>query len=182
MKKIAIVVSSKNFRDEEYFIPREVFEREGFSCSVFSDKKGVIIGAYGGEGIADEKITRLNPENFAALVFVGGQGALKLLDNEISYEVIRKAAKKDILLGAICISPVILAKAGVLREKEATVWSSPMDKEGIRVIEKEGGVYKKEEVVKSGRIITASGPEVAEQFAEKIVEELQYLTKKEKKI
>jgi len=176
MKKIAIVAASKDFRDEEYFIPQEVFEKEGLSFEVFSDKKGVLVGAYGGEGFAGKEIGELDVDGFSGIVFVGGSGAMKLLDNEESYRVVKESVKSGKILAAICISPVILAKAGVLRGKKVTVWSSSMDKSAIKEVEDYGGEYKKERVVRDGGIITGEGPEVAEEFAKEVGRAVKNLT------
>lgn len=172
MKKIAIVVASKNFRDEEYFIPLNVFIKEGFNARVFSDKKGNILGINGGEGFAQEEIDNFSAENFLAVVFIGGEGAIKYLDNEKSYQLINKAIKKEIVIAAICISPIILAKAGALKNTKATVWSSSMEKGPVRLLEKYGAVYQKEKIVNDKGVITGSGPDVAESFAREVIEEI----------
>ncbi len=170
--KIAMVVASKDFRDEEYFIPREKFDNKGIKVSVFSDKKGLITGVSGGEGEADYVLKDFIAEDFDAVSFIGGPGAVKFLDNEEGYEIARTVKKQDILLSAICISPLILAKAGVLQGVRATVWSSSMEKGAIKILKEEGGIYRKESVVQDGKIITAEGPQSAEEFAEKIIESL----------
>lgn len=182
MKKLAIIVASKDFRDEEYFIPQAIFKKEGLPFKIFSDKKGVIIGVYGGEGFAGEEIEKLNVEDFSGVVFVGGPGAAKLLDNEKSYKIAKEALRKNVLLAAICISPTILAKAGVLEGKGATVWNSSMEREPIKILKKFGTRYENKDVVVDGRIITANGPESAEKFAKEIVKGIRGkdLTKKQK--
>ena len=170
--KIALVVASKNFRDEEYFIPYQIFKEKGMDLSVFSDKKGTIIGVYGGEGEAEHVLKELDSKNFAAVIFVGGPGAMKFLDNEEGYEIARKAKKEGTLLAAICISPLILAKAEVLKGVEATVWSSPLDKSSVNILKEKGGVYRDEDVVQDGKIITANGPEASEIFSWRVVDSL----------
>jgi len=76
------------------------------------------------------------------------------------------------VLAAICIAPGILAAAGVLNNKKVTVWSSAMDKSFIRILEKSGAKYLDKSVVSDGKIITASGPDAAQEFAQAIIDRL----------
>lgn len=168
-KKIAMIIAFRDFRDKEYFLPKEIFEGSGFTVKTVSDKLRLAIGADGGEAIIDFPIGDLNPSEFDAIVFIGGPGTVKHLDNEAFYNAARKTISAGKVLAAICVSPVVLAKAGVLSGKRAAVWSSPMDKSAVRILEKNGAKYSDEPVVADGKIITASGPSAAGEFAKTIV-------------
>ena len=174
-KKIAMVIAFRNFRDEEYFIPKEILEKAKAEVATVSTKLGIAIGVNGGDIGVDILLESLNPNDFDAVVFIGGSGCLENLDNEESYKVIKETVSQNKILGAICISPVILAKAGVLTGKKATVWSSVMDKSPIKKLKENEAVYEDKPVVVDGNIITGDGPEAAENFGEKLVE---MLTKK----
>jgi len=171
MKKAAIIIASENFRDEEYFITKEVLEKRGINVKTVCDKTKAV-GKFGGEAQADILIDDLNVDDFDAIIFAGGQGAVKLLDNELSYNIARKALLVRKILAAICIAPTILAKAGVLKKKKATVWSTDMDKSAIKIIQLNDGIYERKAIVKAGNIITAENAEFAEEFGEAIAEEL----------
>lgn len=166
MKKVAIIVAFKDFRDEEYFITKEVLENKGIKTKTFSNQKGTAVGRFGGEVEIKETINNIDVDSFDAIVFVGGSGAVEFLDNNISYNIIRKA--KDKIVGAICIAPIILAKAGILKNKKCTVWSSNMDKSAIKTIKENGGVYKSEQVVVDGNIITGENNEASKLFGQSI--------------
>lgn len=168
-KKIAIVISFRNFQDQEFFIPKNLLEKEGAQIRVVSNKLGQALGIEGGEIEVDSLREDINMEDFDALVFVGGGGCLPSLDNEISYKLIKEAQKEKKLIAAICISPLILAKAGILKNKKATVWNSPMDQFPVRKLKENGADFQSSSVVQDGNIITARGPEVAEPFGEKII-------------
>jgi len=169
-KKIAIIISFKNFRDEEYFIPKEIFENNGFKVKTISTEKGIAIGGDGGDTVVDLVLSDLDVDKFDALVFVGGPGAYAFIEDENIWQIIRRARDKGKLLSAICIAPAILAKAGVLEGKKATIWSSSMDKKSIKILQENGAEYIDKTVVQDGRIITANGPFSAKAFAEKIVQ------------
>jgi len=167
-KKIAIIIAFRDFRDEEYFTPREILEKAGTEIKTVSNEIGTAIGADGGEVEIDFLVSELNSADFDAVIFIGGPGCLKNLDNEDSYKIAREAVSQDKVLGAICIAPTILAKAGVLSGKKATVWTSPMDKSAVKILKDNGAVFEQKSVVADGKIITGSGPEAAEEFAMKI--------------
>lgn len=170
MKKVAIIVAFKDFRDEEYFIPKEILENKGIKTKTFSNEKGIAVGRFGGEVEIKETINNINVDNFDAIVFVGGSGAVEFIDNNVSYGIIKKS--KDKIIGAICIAPIILAKAGALKNKKCTVWSSSMDKSAIKTIKENGGTYKQEQVVIDGNIITAENHEASKLFGQSIVKML----------
>jgi len=171
-KKIAMVIAFRDFRDSEYFIPKEILETAGAEIKTVSSKTGTAIGADGGDVEVDLLVKDLQPADFDAVVFIGGPGCLKRLDNEDSYKVVKETVAQGKVLASICISPVILAKAGVLDGKKATVWSSPMDRSPVKGLEKRGATYQDQPVVVDGKIITGSGPDAAKEFGEAIVEAL----------
>lgn len=169
-KRAVMIVAYKDFRDEEYFIPRQVLEINNIAVTTCSSEGGKAIGTYGGEVVVDVTLDDLVINNFDIVIFVGGAGAGDCLNNERCWDVAREAVKRDKILAAICIAPAILAKAGVLKGKKATVWSSPMDKSAVRILKEEGALYEDEGVVQDGNIITANGPQSARKFGERIAD------------
>lgn len=171
-KQVLFIIASRDFRDEEYFIPRDILEENGFQITVASDRRGVAIGVHGNDVSIDLEGKDIDISKFVAVIFVGGAGAIKYLDNNIFYQVARDTLTKDIFLAAICIAPLILANAGILNGKKATIWSSAEEKKPIKILKEKGAIYKEEGVVCDGNIITASGPDQATLFAQKILEVL----------
>ena len=171
-KKIAMIIAFRDFRDAEYFVPKEILEKAGIEVKTASNKKGIAIGADGGDVKVDLLVSEINPAEFAAVVFIGGSGCLENLDNESSYRVAQETVSQNRVLASICLSPVILAKAGVLEGKKATVWSSVMDRSSVRILKDNGAIYQDEDVVVDGKIITGNGPGAAKEFGETIVEVL----------
>ena len=169
-KKIAMIVAFKDFRDEEYFIPKEILEGAGVQIITASTSTGTALGVGGGEALVEEKISELKAQNFDGIIFVGGQGAYAFIDNADCHRIAQEAATNQKLLAAICIAPAILAKAGVLRGKRATVWSSSFDKSAVKILQDNGAIYEDKDVVVDGNIITAYGPDAAGTFGERILE------------
>ncbi len=171
-KKVAMILAFRDFRDPEYFVPKEIFEKSGIEVKTVSTKEGIAVGAEGGEAKVDLLLENLKVEDFDAVLFVGGPKALEYLDNETSYRIANETVEKGKILGAICISPVILAKAGVLKGKKATVWTSLLDKSGAKILKENGAHYVEEDAVLDGKIVTANGPQAAEKFAKLVIEGL----------
>ena len=172
----ALIIAFKDFRDEEYFDTKEVLESRGFKTKTFSNEKGVALGRFGGEVEVDNLIDDLNVDEFDAVVFIGGSGATRFLDNDISYRIAREALEKGKVLAGICIAPMILAKANALKGKKCTVWSSDLDKSAIRTLKEKGGIYEDKSVVVDESVITADNYEAARAFGQSIAD---VLTKKE---
>ncbi|PIZ77070.1 MAG: DJ-1 family protein [Parcubacteria group bacterium CG_4_10_14_0_2_um_filter_7_35_8] len=172
MKKIAFIIAFKDFNDEEYLIPKQILESAGFEIITVSNNLGEAIGSEGAEAIVNVLIKDLKVKNFIAIVFIGGSGALKYFDDSNVHHIALEAISEKKLLAAICIAPIILAKAGILNGKNATVWSSNLDKSFINILKKEGANYIAKPIVIDNNIITASGPESAKAFAIKILDRL----------
>ena len=171
-KKIVVILAFKDFRDEEYFVPKEILEKAGAEIKTASNKTGTAIGADGGEVNVGLLVSEINLADFDAVVFIGGPGCLENLDNESSYKVAQETVSQGKILASICISPVILAKAGVLEDKEATVWSLTLDRGPVVILKENGAIYQDKTVVVDGKIITGNGPEASKEFGEAIIEAL----------
>ena len=170
--KILFVLAKNGFKGIEFLNPSNILKAAGHKIFVASNAETgeMARGAEGMEVKIDYSLAETNPENFDMIVFVGGLGALENLDNEESYRIIRETLAIGKPLGAICIAPVILAKAGILKNKKATVWSSPMDKNPIEILRKNGVDYQNQAVVADGNIITANGPQASEEFGKTLLE------------
>ena len=168
-KRVAMIIAFKDFRDEEYFIPKQVLRVGGNKITTVSSELGKAIGTYGGEVNIDITLDKLKVDDFDAIIFVGGSGALKYTEDETCWKIAQESVLKNKVLGAICVGPVILARAGVLSGKKATVWSSPLDKSAVKTLKEEGAIFEDNQVVQDGNIITANGPQAARKFGEAIL-------------
>jgi len=170
-KKVALVIAQEGFQDQEFSETKKGLEQA--EAEVYVVSKNTLFPAKGKFGLEvepDIKLENLRVDEFDALVFIGGPGASSYIEDDTVHSLIRKAKEKDKVLGAICIAPTILAKAGVLKDVQATVWSSPLDKSPVELLKETGAIYLDEPVVVSGKIVTANGPEAAKKFAQALVE------------
>ncbi|PXF61090.1 MAG: hypothetical protein C4B59_05900 [Candidatus Methanogaster sp.] len=161
-KTILMVIAPSDFRDEELFVPKEFFEKNGAEVVIASEKKGTAKGMLGGTTPIDLSISDADISNYDAVVFVGGSGikSHKLYENEAYLKLATDASSSEKVIGAICLGPMVPAAAGILSEKNATVFES-----GTSYITGKGARYTGAEVTRDGRIITGIGPHAAEEFA-----------------
>ena len=85
-------------------------------------------------------------------------------------ERVRQFHEKGKLVSAICLAPMILARAGILKGVMSTVFPTDW---AITSLKNNGAHYTSDHVVEDGNIITADGPQSAKEFAEKIIKKLQ---------
>lgn len=166
-KKILMIVANPNFRDEELFVPKKAFERHGANVKLTGNIAGIAKGMLGGTAEIESTLAGESADPYDAVVFIGGAGSPVFYDNLEAHRLAKEAVSKDKILGAICLAPGTLAKAGVLQGKTVTSFSS------ARNMLKEGGANftgSKTEV--DGKLITGSGPEAAEEFAQAIIDAL----------
>jgi len=169
-KRIAILIAFKGFKDEEYFVTKEVLAKAGGQITTFSDTVGVATGDDGGEAPIDELLNRLIIDDYEAIVFVGGAGMARKIEEPDLQKIARQTTQAGKILAAICCAPAILAKAGVLKDRKATVWSSILDKSLIKILKSEGADYQNQPVVIDDKIVTADGPDNAQEFGEAIID------------
>ncbi len=163
---VLMVIAHDGFRDEEYRIPRSVLEQNGLKVVVASSDTTVARGMLGLELTPDLLIKDARVEDYDCFIFVGGVGAKAHWDDESAHLLVKSALDSGKVLGAICIAPVTLAKAGVLKGRKATVFRT---RETMRVFEKEGVIYTGDAVTVSGKVVTARDPKAAEKFAGSIL-------------
>ncbi len=161
------IIAPENFRDEELSVPQKILENAEIETTIASKEAGICRGSLGGEIEAVIGLNQSNVEDFDAVIFVGGNGSEIYFDDSAAHLIAKKAIENGKVLAAICAAPAILARAGVLKEKSATVFSSPDYEE---ILKKGGANLTRADLEVDGKIITANGPSAAEKFGEKIVE------------
>jgi protease I len=165
MAKILIIIPPERFRDEELFVTKDELEKEGHSTLIASTKKGIISGSRGGNAHSICTLADINTKEYDAVVFVGGGGSKLLFNDKDAIRIAKEMNKQKKIISAICLAPVILANAGLLNGKKATVAGTE-----AKTIENKGAHYTGPGVTVDGNIITANAPKASELFARKIIE------------
>ena len=165
--KVMLVISSNGFHPIEYSVPKRILEHSGITVITASDKTGKAIAKDETTADIDVSLDTVTTEDFDSIFFIGGPGALNHLDNETSYELIKQAAEAKKPFGAICSSVRILAHAGVLNGKKVTGWNE--DHQLPSILQASNATYTPKDVVVDGNIVTAVGPDAAQEFGAKIL-------------
>ena len=168
MKNILFIIPPERFRDEELFITKTYLEKAGYRTTVASTKGGEINGSRGGKTQATLILDEINTSNYDAVVFVGGGGSKLLFNNQLAQEIARKMVFGGKIVAAICLAPVILANAGILKGVRATVAGTE-----AKTLEEKRAIYTGPGVFSDRNIVTANGPKSSELFAKTIEKLLQ---------
>jgi len=178
MKKVLLMIASKGFQPIEYGVPRQILEDENVKVLTVSDSKdklGNAISSDGSPAKVDLLLEDINVKDFDGIFIIGGPGAMEHLDNDRAYRIIHEIDREiNKIYGAICISPRILANAGVLDDRRVTGWDQ--DKKLKDILNDAGATYVNEDVVIDRNLITATGPHAAQEFGEAILRGLYKLT------
>jgi protease I len=169
MAKILFIVAQTGFRDEELLLPREILAGAGHDTKVASITRMKATGSKGAVVQPDMAVYEANPDFFDLIVVVGGPGSPALADNGQVIDLLIGANARGKLLGAICLGPMSLAKAGVLEGKDATVFP---DRKAINLLRDSGAIYLTEPVVVDGRVVTADSPASAAAFGKQLAQML----------
>jgi protease I len=163
-KKIVMIIAKHMFEESEFYIPKEIFERERANVVVASSTLSEATGRLGKKVKPDILINDIKANKFDAIVFIGGFGVSEYFDDHQAHRIAREALESRKILAAICMAPRILANAGVLEGKKATCYPSVRgDLKG------KGAIVTGEMVERDGKVITGNGPSAAERFGELIV-------------
>jgi len=166
-KKVLMVIAPENFRDEEYREPRRILESKGCAITVASTHTRPAKGMLGMTVTPDTTLDRVRAADFDLVVFVGGYGAEAYYNDRRAHALASETARLARPLAAICVAPTILANAGLLKGKKATVWESQ-----AKALAAGGANYTAAHVERDGTIITADGPTSAVEFGEALAQAL----------
>ncbi|MDR0956376.1 MAG: DJ-1/PfpI family protein [Endomicrobium sp.] len=168
MKRVVFIVAPEMFRDEEYCKPKQILEDAGINVITASVKTGELIGRFGFKAISSTLIGTINPDNFNAIAYIGGSGCEIFFNNPYALKLANIFFEQRKPVASICIAGVILANSGILKNKKATVYIDGKDS-----LLKGGAIYMGNSLEVDGGIITANGPQVAEEFGKAILKILE---------
>lgn len=170
--KAIFIIGFRDYQDWEYSGTKDILEKNKIECDTASTQKGIAKGAFGQETKVGKILEEINAKDYDCVIFIGGAGTLSIRKKSDSVRIAKEFFDAGKLCCAICWAPTILAKAGILKNKKATVWLGPDPEYGKttkEVLEQYGADFVNKDVVCDGNIVTANGPPVAEKFANEIL-------------
>ena len=154
--------------DEELFHIRAALAKKNVGLVVASTTTAEALGERLGVKIKpDITIHEVDMKEFVGIVIGSGTGCKESLwqDGNLR-KIVKLAYAQNKFVAAGCNAPVVLARAGILKERRATVFPN---NENIMELKNAAAVYKNEPVVVDGNIITSRDLLALKDFAGEIV-------------
>jgi protease I len=178
--RVLLVLPSRDFWYMDYEPVRQTLSKSGIKVQVASSQPLARYDRGGkGEDVTPDLLLRdVKPEDFDAVVFIGGQGAQEYkVDTEVgrgARDLINTMLKQDKYVAALCMAPGVLSHWGALRGHEATCFAGAGGFQNLpKILETEGkATFVNKPVVVSGKIITGRDPQSATAFAEELLRQL----------
>jgi len=154
------VFLGNGFEEVETIAPVDILRRGGVEVALVGIGEMAVTGAHGIVVHADLPLADVNLNSGDMLVMPGGLGGMQTIEGSAgAMELIHQAAdNEDIWLCAICASPTILGRAGILVGKNAVCY--PGMESGMT-----GAIPCMEShAVTDGKLITGRAPGAAYEF------------------
>jgi protease I len=166
--KVIMVRAPQYYCDEELFHIRAALEKKNIGLVVASTTTAEALGERLGVKIKpDITIHEVDIKEFVGVVIGSGTGCKESLwQDENLREIVKLAYAQNKFVAAGCNAPVVLARAGILKERRATVFPN---NENIMELKNAAAVYKNEPLVVDGNIITSRDLMALKDFAGAIV-------------
>lgn len=169
MVRVLVLISQRNFSDDEFLTIKSILEENKIHVIVASTTKGEAIGIKGAKVNIDNTITQALKENYDAIIVIGGPGSPSLSDYPEVIEILKINNNKGKIIAAISLAPVVLGKAGLLKNIMTTVF--PVEWAISSIINNEAHYFNKD-VVEDGNIITANDTNSSKKFINIILKKL----------
>jgi protease I len=133
--------------------------------SVSTNSGDLIKGRLQDEFQVDGDIAQATMEPYSGVIFVGGEGAMQLAENEHALRLAREAAAAGKMIGAWDRSVVILARAGILKGRRVTGAPEVRD-----LVERAGGRFTGRQLERDGVLVTAVDEAVGIRFGKTLAQ------------
>lgn len=163
MAKVAVILAD-GFEEIEALTVVDVLRRANITCHMVGFEARVT-GSHAIQVQAD-RVFDGDLSDYDMIVLPGGMpGAANLRDHELLIAELQKCEQVGKKVAAICAAPIVLNRAGLLKDKEFTCYDGVQEQIA-------DGHYRKETVVVDGQLTTSRGPATALAFAYNLVEQL----------
>ena len=163
MAKVAVILA-EGFEEIEALTVVDVLRRANITCHMVGFEAQVT-GSHAIQVQAD-RVFDGDLSEYDMIVLPGGMpGSAHLRDNEQLIAELQKCEQVGKKVAAICAAPIVLNRAGLLKDKEFTCYDGVQEQIA-------DGHYRKETVVVDGHLTTSRGPATALAFAYNLVEQL----------
>ena len=163
MTKVAVILAD-GFEEIEALTVVDVLRRANITCHMVGFEAQVT-GSHAIQVQAD-RVFDGDLSDYDLIVLPGGMpGSANLRDHELLIAELQKCEQVGKKIAAICAAPIVLNRAGLLKDKGFTCYDGVQEQIA-------DGHYRKETVVVDGQLTTSRGPATALAFAYNLVEQL----------
>ena len=163
MAKVAVILAD-GFEEIEALTVVDVLRRANITCHMVGFEAQVT-GSHAIQVQAD-RVFDGDLSDYDLIVLPGGMpGSANLRDHELLIAELQKCEQVGKKIAAICAAPIVLNRAGLLKDKGFTCYDGVQEQIA-------DGYYRKETVVVDGHLTTSRGPATALAFAYNLVEQL----------
>lgn len=163
MAKVAVILAD-GFEEIEALTVVDVLRRANITCHMVGFEAQVT-GSHAIQVQAD-RVFDGDLSEYDMIVLPGGMpGSAHLRDSEQLIAELQKCEQACKKVAAICAAPIVLNRAGLLKDKGFTCYDGVQEQIA-------DGHYRKETVVVDGQLTTSRGPATALAFAYNLVEQL----------
>ena len=150
------------FEDIEALETLDILRRAGLDVKTVGISSKTVISSHNVTVMSDLAFEDTDFSNMNMLILPGGPGHTAFSESDKVLSLINSANKRGLYIAAICASPSVIGKMGLLRGRHFTCFPGFEDMV-------EGGIYSPEKVVSDGKFITAKGAGAASDFGFEIV-------------
>lgn len=153
---VAIFVPSNLFRDDELNATIRLLEKYEIPLLLISTDTTAAQGIDGLIIKPQRLLSEIKADQFSALVLINGSGIAPYWNDSTIWQRCRELAEAGRIVVALELAPIILAKAGLLKGRHATVYP---DFYSISILKQNGARHCFADVIQDGNIITTSKAE-----------------------
>jgi 4-methyl-5(b-hydroxyethyl)-thiazole monophosphate biosynthesis len=154
----ALVLMAQGFEEIELSSIVDILRRGNISVTIAGLSSGLITGSRGINIQPDVLLDSID-ELFDIIILPGGSpGYINLGNDKRVLDLVNRYYSEGKIVAAICAAPSVLAKAGILEKRKATIF------DGMEDLLK-NAKYVNQTVVEDQNIITSQGPGTSIEFA-----------------
>jgi transcriptional regulator GlxA family with amidase domain len=144
------------------------YPRDGWRVVSLARKQGLVTAAHGLRIHADHGFS--DAPELDVLVYPGGQGTRAHLRDEVRLRQLQAWATRAEIVASVCTGALVLAAAGLLRNRRATTHWQSLDT--LAELEPTATVLRDQRFVDEGDVVTSAGVSAGVDMALHLVERL----------
>ena len=163
-------LAAPGFEEIELMAPLDILRRLNMDVVLAGVQSDKVVSTHEVTVSTDTMLDKLHADKLDALILPGGAGSWVLRDTPEVIHLVKKMHEAGKLVAAICAAPIVLAKAGLVKDRNVTAYPA---QDVYRELNEAGAhIVKDENVVLDGNMLTANGPGAAMLFGYSIGEYL----------